>query len=97
MPRIKTYTELWERQPKEGQKAYEAFLVYLHMGEDRTLRKAAEKLSKGESLLRHWSSEWNWKERIRAWDNDNACKAKKKAEKDAAEMTARHINVAIFM
>lgn len=37
-------TEPWERLEGEGVKAYEAFSVYLELGEERSIRAVAKQL-----------------------------------------------------
>lgn len=60
----------WDRREGEGVKAYEAFKTYLEMGDDRTLHKVAEKLSKTDTLIKRWSYTWDWVERSRDYDNE---------------------------
>lgn len=59
----------WERQPGEGEEAYEAFSLYYKAGLKRSLRKTAESLGKNRALLERWSRRWNWVERAREYDN----------------------------
>ena len=59
------HAELWERQPRETAKAYEAFCVYRDLGPNRSLRRAAQKLEKSLSLIERWSKRWGWQERLR--------------------------------
>ena len=53
----------WERQPDEGEEAFDAFDVYAKMGRDRSIAKAAVEVvnssgsrGKDKSLLERWSS-----------------------------------------
>ena len=85
----------WERQKGESEKAYEAFVAYRDMGEKRTLIAVAEKLGKSDTLIRRWKDRWEWKERVRAYDNDLEKEARAKAIKDRKDMTARHIGIAM--
>jgi len=61
--------KVWDRQPKESWQAHEAFLLYLNMGDTRSQAKVAVKLGKSTTLMNRWSSEWDWVERVRAYDN----------------------------
>lgn len=85
----------WERQKGESEKAYEAFSTYRDMGEKRTFAAVAEKLQKSDSLIRRWKNQWNWQERVRAYDNDLEKEARAKAVKDRKAMTERHIGIAM--
>lgn len=55
----------WMRQPGETTVAYEAFRVYLSV---RTQPKVCEELGKSRQLISKWSSDWEWLERVRAFD-----------------------------
>lgn len=85
----------WERQKGESEKAYEAFSEYRDMCEKRTYQAVAEKLQKSCTLIRRWSSQWEWKERVRAYDNELEKEARKKAVADRKAMTERHIGIAM--
>lgn len=85
----------WERRVRESAKAYAAFSSYRDMGSDRSLQKVAQSLSKSLTLVKRWSSEHEWVERARAYDNDLARAAKAQAEKELKDMTARHIKIAM--
>ena len=63
------FSKGWERQPRESSEAWEAFQIYLSLGAQRSVLKVAKECTKSYSLLRRWSSKWNWVERVRARDN----------------------------
>ena len=90
-------TKPWERQPKEGEKPYEAFVKYRDMGESRTLIAVADELHKSYTLIRRWKETWNWEERILAYDNELQKQAHKNAVKKAQKMADRHIDIALKM
>lgn len=85
----------WERQKGESEKAYEAFVAYRDMGEKRTIVAVCKKLEKSRTLIDRWKDRWEWKERIRAYDNDLEKEARAKAIKDRKDMTTRHIGIAM--
>ena len=60
----------WERQTKETEKAYEAFLLYKNAGPGRTVIDVARKLQKSYTLIRRWAKKWNWEDRVLAFDRD---------------------------
>lgn len=72
----------WERQEGETPKPYEAFCVYRDMGIQRSQPKVAEKLGKSTALISRWSSEYNWVERVAAWDDDRERIEREIAEKE---------------
>ncbi len=85
----------WERQKEESEKAFEAFTLYRDMGQKRTISAVVKKLGKSRNLIDRWRERWNWKERVRAYDNELEKQAKEKAIKDYKAMTERHIKIAI--
>lgn len=60
----------WEQQPRETGVAYEAFVAYRDMGEQRSLAGAAKLLGKSSRILAGWSSRWVWRSRIEAWERE---------------------------
>ncbi len=84
----------WDRQKGEGARAFEAFLVYLQMGPERSVRAVAQKLSKSYTLAGRWSSTYHWVERCRAWDNYLQQEAKKAAAAAVRNMNRRHAQMA---
>lgn len=85
----------WERQKGESAQAYEAFSIYLGMGAERSLSAVAKKLSKSLPLIKRWSREKEWQERIRAYDNDVERQARRKAVAARKDMVDRHIGIAM--
>lgn len=88
-------TKPWERQEKEGEKAFKAFSIYRDMGEERTLQAVADRLQKSYTLIRRWKNIWSWEERVRAYDNNLQQKAHAEAVKKARKMADRHIGIAL--
>lgn len=60
---------IWDRQPDEGAKAFEAFVAYRDMIGRRSQRAVAEKLGKSETLISRWSSQHRWRDRVASWDH----------------------------
>jgi hypothetical protein len=87
----------WEIQENESSKAFQAFQTYLFLGEERSIVKVSKKLGKSETIITRWSSKYNWVERVRAYDNDNAIKTKKQTEKAIKEMSERQIKTAMLL
>lgn len=85
----------WERQKGESEKAYEAFVTYRDMGQERTISAVVKRLEKSRSLIDRWKERWNWQERVRAYDNELEKEARAKVVKDRKAMTERHIGIAM--
>src|SRR3974390_3008501 len=56
----------FEQQPRESDKAFAAFSLYLSLGPERSLAAVAAKLGKCGSLMERWSGKFAWRERVRA-------------------------------
>ena len=88
-------TKPWERQEGESVKAYEAFQCYLNLGETRSQRLVSEQLSKSRQLISRWSANYQWVERVAAYENDLQRQAHAEAVKKARKMADRHIGIAL--
>lgn len=65
---MKQSQNLWERWEGESEKAYEAFQIYLNEGNERSIPKVSQRLSKSVPLLKRWSAKFKWVERVKAWE-----------------------------
>lgn len=74
----------FEQQPKESDKAFAAFSLYLSQGPERSLAKVAAKLGKGERIMETWSKKFDWAGRVKAHGAYLAI-----VEREAAEALAR--------
>ena len=90
-------TKPWERQEGESVKAYEAFQCYLNLGETRSQRLVSEQLSKSRQLISRWSANYQWVERVAAYESDLQRQAHAEAVKKARQMADRHISIAMKM
>jgi hypothetical protein len=85
---------LYDRQAGESDKAFEAFAIYRDMGASRSLDSVSKKLTKNIQLIKRWSSQYGWGERVSAYDDYVDAQARKKFEADAirrkADMLRRH-------
>ena len=90
-------TKPWERQEGESVKAFEAFTVYLEMGDERSIREVAQRLAKSRTLIGRWSVTYQWVERVAAFDAGVQRKAHAKAVKKRRNMVDRHISIALKM
>lgn len=79
----------WERQPRESEKAYQAFQMYRDMGQGRNLREVARTLGKSPSLIYRWSTKHDWVERVRAYDNWLEMERRAAIEKAEAEQVKK--------
>ena len=74
----------FEQQPKESDKAFAAFAMYLSMGPERSLRAVGHKLGKSQALMERWSARFDWPARVQAHASHLAT-----VEREASEAMAR--------
>lgn len=95
MAKNKNSENSWERQQGETVQAFKAFTLYCKLGDERSLGKVGKKLGKSATLIERWSSQWNWVNRSRDYDNEIR-RQELIAEKRAfQEMRKRQIEIAI--
>lgn len=87
----------WERQPKEGIQAFEAFCKYLELGEERSINRVAQELHKSHALIGRWSATWDWQERVREYEADQRLNELKAAQKKAKKMRERQIQESMIL
>jgi len=56
----------FEQQPREGNRAFAAFSLYLSMGPERSLEAVAQKCTKSSRLIKRWSRKYDWLRRVSA-------------------------------
>lgn len=88
-------TNPWERQEGESAKAYEAFMVYLKLGDERSQQAVGKELAKSRQLISRWSATYRWVERAAAYDADIQRKAHAAAVRKQKKMAERHISIAL--
>lgn len=74
----------FEQQPRESNKAFAAFSLYLSLGAQRSLALVSRKLAKSEQLLKRWSAKSDWQGRVAAHNAHLAI-----VEREAVEAVAR--------
>ncbi len=61
----------WERESREPEKAYAAFVVYLDTEpEKRTIRTLAQTIKTPVRTVQKWAKAWRWRERVLTWDRE---------------------------
>ena len=98
---------LWERQPDETPKAYEAFCIYRDLKDirdpnsKRSLDLVVQEMGKSRTLFERWSSKYEWVKRVTAYDDEQERIVREEEEKQRIEdiraMRKRHANLANAM
>jgi len=57
----------FEQQPRESNKAFAAFSLYLSIGPERSTREVGKQLGKSEGLIERWAAKFGWTERVAAY------------------------------
>jgi hypothetical protein len=78
----------FEQQPKESDKAFAAFSLYLSQGPERSLAKTATKLGRSKVLMEKWSRRFDWPARVATYNSHMAL-----VEREAAEALVREKGV----
>lgn len=87
----------WDRLDGEGEKPYQAFILYRDMGLERTYQAVADELQKSYTLIRRWKDKFEWEQRVLAYDNHLQKDALKEAKKQAKEMRERQAKVGMYL
>ena len=74
----------FEQQPREGNKPFAAFSLYLSLGAQRSTREVGKQLGKSEGLIERWAAKFDWRSRIAAHAEHLAI-----VERQAIEAVAR--------
>lgn len=91
---IEIEPELWELQPEETAKAFEAFACYRDMGPGRSIAKVGRALGKSGVTLENWSTKYDWVKRAAAWDAEVDRIARQEQLDAIKKMRARHAKLA---
>ena len=74
----------FEKQPRESDKAFAAFSLYLSLGPERSTREVGKQLGKSEGLIERWAAKFDWRSRVAAHAAHLAI-----VEREAIEAAAR--------
>lgn len=86
---------VWDKQPEETSKAYEAFTRYRDAGvAGRSLRKCSTSSAEYRQFC-VWSKENNWVARADAWDMHEEQLRRAEWQKERQEMYRRHAKMAM--
>lgn len=80
----------WDRQPKEGVKAFEAFVLFRDLGVDRGITRVASELGKSRQLIDKWAHDHFWNERVYQYDIELDRRRRARREQEQEEMLERH-------
>ena len=87
----------WERQFAESRQAFEAFCIYRDMGPTRSSEKVARELSKSAQLMRRWSANWDWVERVNEWGDEQDRQNRITQMQAIRKMNERHATLAVAL
>src|SRR3954468_12705098 len=84
----------WERQPREGEEAYAAFLEYRDLGPGRAHEATRQRLGRHPGYLKpidRWSVRRDWQGRSCAWDAHLQAERDRVAAEEAAKWERRRL------
>ncbi len=85
----------WERREGEGTKAFEAFKIYLSLGEERSADKVGKQLGKSNKLMERWSARHDWVKRAHAYDDWLSDNEFRQNKKEREKMREKQIKIAM--
>lgn len=84
----------WERQSGETEKAYAAFSIYRDMTDKRTIQAVCDEIGKSYQAVYRWVSKYEWKDRVRLYDNWLEHEARKDVITQKKKMIAQQLKIA---
>lgn len=89
--------DAWNQQASESSRAFAAFRIYRDLGSCRSHAEVGRQLGKSTTLINRWSSEFEWVERVRAWDQHQDRIAQREREHAIRSAVAQQIRIAQAM
>lgn len=88
--------QAWERQHDEPPKAFAAFIAYLELGSERSLRalEAVGVVTVSFRQMTRWCSDHAWVARSAAWDDHQAQLVRDRLDKRRLDMADRQSTIA---
>lgn len=83
----------YERLESESKQVFEAFVIFRNLGTSRQLKDVSQQLGKNLSLIKRWSTKYNWMERARSYDDHMDKKALIENERLRKQMIKDHAEV----
>lgn len=82
-------TRIWERRDDETDASWQGFQTFLTM-KPRNERECAKLIQRSESTVRRWASRYDWRERVKEFDNSAIERARQELQQElATSMKAR--------
>lgn len=94
---LKSEVPLWERQQGESDKCFDYFCLYRDMGPSRSLQKVANAANKQLITMAQHSTQWNWKERTKAWTDWKDKERRETIIREVKEMAKRHYEESMML
>lgn len=85
---------VWDRQPGEHPKAWEAFTKYRDAGLTRSTIKVAEELGRPRTTLASYSTRYSWVIRVAAWDAEQDRQDQLWLQQERKKAKIRHVRQA---
>jgi hypothetical protein len=88
------HSPIWERQPRESPRAFEAFALYRDLGPERTMANTGRKIGRGYKAMAKYADRWSWNKRALAWDRMRDQAKSEAAIAEAKAVGERHARIA---
>jgi hypothetical protein len=90
------HREAWDKREGESQKAFSAFCLYRD-AEKRSFKIVAEQLKCSPQNIFQWSSKFNWRLRVDAFDIDQDRQQREDFARNRVRMRDRHLRLSLAM
>lgn len=88
---------LWEKQPAESDKAWNAFQIYRDLADKRSFQAVADKLNLSHTAVRAHASRWDWRTRADAFDRHQDEENRRAMARGRLEMRERQGKLGMAM
>ena len=96
-PDLELKRSAWDRQPCESRKAFDAFVIYRDLPDNRRLQVVADELHCSGANIRRWSSRWSWFSRAQEWDIFQDQAVQEAQVRERRRMAERHAHTAVLL
>jgi hypothetical protein len=93
-PAVKSPSAPLERQHEEKSEAFAAFKIYRDATPKISAAKVGEKCGKSASLMERWCTQYHWKDRREAWEDEQDRITRETLNKGMAAMLKKHVDLA---
>lgn len=85
--------ELWERQPREKNDAYDAFMYFCEIDENKSIENVAARIGRNLKTVKGWLKKYDWHTRKNAYNTYKVQEVQKKRIEELTAMLERQVKI----